>query len=650
MKKIAFILAMVIIVMSLASCDIISSFLPDGFFGEQGNDGEQNPPIDDEKDPPSDGGNETPPSDNENENPGNDNENPGDDDENGETDDEDKDNEVGDTEDDPLKDTNAAFVDVTEVKGLNEQILVKLNAFEGFEYKLLYRKSGDEEFLTLDKELMIYNRGSIEFYILGISEGKYEIKIEAESSDMLARRTFTDVEVGAQDRSGYAHFDYEEGIGAYNNDGTVKDNAVILYVNNDNKNTVSLVINGEEQIGLVNILQKLYQFDRPVLIRVIGKISTNQWNYKNVEPRLADNSNYDPTFFDNTFSTEFGTNLANLKVQYSDKKAGKTYIYKTTADGLVFEREKGGSIGTTVYKGSDFPTLKGKATYDDDSFINVIEVKGSKNITIEGIGDDAEFFQFGVGFEECNSIEIKNLTFTDYPEDALNFIGKNDVTLSGNYWIHNNTFNNGYNAWDVTGERDKYAGDGSIDFAFIHNVTVGYNLFNECKKTMLVGNSDSSRCMNISIHHNHFYKVNSRLPLARNANIHSYNNYFNDCSNCASVRVNSYLFSEANYFYSCGKPFDISSSAVKSYGDKFVSSSSGSAVIATSRDQFVANNCKPNKTTNYSRFDTNSSLFYFDDTNGVTDVEYLISADDVPEFVEKYAGAGVMEKLEILDK
>ena len=650
MKKIAFILATVIIMMSLASCDIIGSFLPDGFFGEQGNDGEQNPPIDDEKDPPSDGGNETPPSDNENENPGNDNENPDNDDENGETDDEDKDNEVGDTEDDPLKDTNAAFVDVTEVKGLNEQILVKLNAFEGFEYKLLYRKSGDEEFLTLDKELMIYNRGSVEFYILGISEGKYEIKIEAESSDMLARRTFTDVEVGAQDRSGYAHFDYEEGIGAYNNDGTVKDNAVILYVNNDNKNTVSLVINGEEQIGLVNILQKLYQFDRPVLIRVIGKISTNQWNYKNVEPRLADNSNYDPTFFDNTFSTEFGTNLANLKVQYSDKKAGKTYIYKTTADGLVFEREKGGSIGTTVYKGGDFPTLKGKATYDDDSFINVIEVKGSKNITIEGIGDDAEFFQFGVGFEECNSIEIKNLTFTDYPEDALNFIGKNDVTLSGNYWIHNNTFNNGYNAWDVTGERDKYAGDGSIDFAFIHNVTVGYNLFNECKKTMLVGNSDSSRCMNISIHHNHFYKVNSRLPLARNANIHSYNNYFNDCSNCASVRVNSYLFSEANYFYSCSKPFDISSSAVKSYGDKFVSSSSGSAVIATSRDQFVANNCKPNKTTNYSKFDTNSSLFYYDDVNGVTDVDYLLYADDVPEFVEKYAGAGVMERLEILDK
>lgn len=655
MKKIALILAIVMIMMSLASCDILNEILPDGIFGEQGNGGEQTPPADEEKDPSTDDGDVTPPEDdgtgdsNDGGETGDDN---GSDDEPEEGTDDPTDNpDEGEEpeEDDPLKDKNAALIDVTKLEGLNEQIYVKLTALDGFEYKVMYRKSGDEEFKTLDNELMFRKVGILEFYIVGISEGKYEVKIEAESESTLARRTFTDIEVAAQDRSGYAHFGFEDGIGAYNNDGTVKDDAVIIYVTNENKNTISLVINGEEQIGLVNILQKLYQFDRPVLIRVIGKISTNQWNYKNVEPRLVDGSNDDPTFFDNTFSNEFGTNLANLKVQYSDKKAGKTYIYKTTADGLIFEREKGGSTGTTNYKGSDFPALKGKAVYDDDSFINVIEVKGSKNITIEGIGTDAEFFQFGIGFEECNSIEIKNITFTDYPEDALNFIGKNDVTLSGNCWIHNNTFNNGYNAWDVTGERDKYAGDGSIDFAFIHNVTVGYNLFNECKKTMLVGNSDSSRCMNITIHHNHFYKVGSRLPLARNTNVHSYNNYFNDCSNCASVRVNSYLFSEANYFYSCGKPFDISSSAVKSYGDKFVSSSSGSAVIATSRDQYVSNNCKPNKTTNYSRFDTNSSLFYYDDVNGVTDVDYLLSADDVPDFVEKYAGAGVLARLENLD-
>ena len=69
---------------------------------------------------------------------------------------------------------------------------------------------------------------------------------------------------------------------------------------------------------------------------------------------------------------------------------------------------------------------------------------------------------------------MKIVTFTNYPEDALNFIVGSDkgVKAFGNYWVHNNTFNKGYNAWDITGERDKYAGDGTIDMAYVHNVTV----------------------------------------------------------------------------------------------------------------------------------------------------------------------------------
>lgn len=674
MKRIAILLILVITLMSFASCDIVSDLI----FGEQGGSGDSEGPV-------VDNGETKPGEDVENPDEGNGNtdndENGGTDDEgngdtgngdNGDTDEDGKDDSgnednSGDTEDEgngdnsgegddiieeePLKDTNAMLINASRVEGLNEQIYVCLTALDGYEYTVLYRNSGEEEFRTLEKELMFFSKGKLEFYILGITAGKYEIKIEAESENMFARRTFTDIEVAEQDRSGYAHFGYNEGIGAYNNDGTVKEGTVILYLTNENKNTITMNIAGTEYVGIVNIMQKLHLCDSPVLIRVIGKITTNQWNYKNVEPRLTDGSNYNPTFFENTFSDEYGENIANLKVQYSDKKAGRTYIYKTTADGLYLEREKGGGTATTTYKGSDFPALKGKAVYDDDSFINVIEVKASKNITIEGIGADAEFFQFGIGFEECQSIEVKNITFTNYPEDALNFMvdKSKGVEAFGNYWIHNNTFNKGYNAWDITGERDKYAGDGTIDMAFIHNVTVSYNYFNGCKKTMLVGNSDSSRCMNITIHHNNFYKVSSRLPLVRNSNVHSYNNYFDGCSTCSSVRVSSYLFSEANYYNSCGKPFDISGGAVKSYGDKFVSSNSGSAIIAKSRDQYVSNSCKPDTKTNYSRFDTDSALFYYDSTKGVSDVDYLLSAEDVPEFVEKHAGAGVLVRLEMTE-
>ena len=622
MKKITLVLILTVAILSLASCDVI---FPDGF------------PWEDQVEDNNPGG-----EDSEGENTEN---TPGDS-ENGEnTGDEENNDQKPEDKEDPDKDINAGLVDIVDLHGVNEQIYGNLTAIDGYDYSVYYKKSADSEYVQLDSELVMRKVGSVKFYILGISAGTYDVKIEANNGSSVLRKTVRDIVVAEQDRSGYAHFGYDEGVGAYNNDGTVKDGAVILYVTNENKNTVTMTINGTEYVGLVDILQKQYLSDLPLIIRVIGKITTNQWNYKNVAPRLTDGSNWDETFFENTFSTEYGENLVGLKVRYTDKCAGKTYTYRTTKDGLGEARVGGSGISTTTYKGSDFPAIKGKTVYDDDSMINVIEVQAASNITIEGVGSDAEFFQFGIGFEECNSIEIKNITFTDYPEDALNFMGKDDLTKSGNYWVHNNTFNNGYNAWDITGERDKYAGDGTIDMAFVHNITISYNEFVGCKKTMLVGNNDSSRCMNISLHHNHFDKVGSRLPLVRNSNVHSYNNYFNDCTNCASVRVTSYLFSEANYYYSCGKPFDINGGVVKSYGDIFDSSSAGTAVIATNRDQTVSNSCKPDKITDYSTFDTNTDLFYYDAEQGKSDVRFLLAAEDVPNFVEKYAGAGVFEML-----
>ena len=633
MKKIALMLVAVMLLTMLASCDVVNQFLtPDEGGGEQGGTGTPGGDTTAPGTQPGTPDDETP------ENP----ENP-----------ENPDDPGTDTPEDPKpeepgKETlPSSSISVTAVRGINEQIYIAIAPDSAFTYRVGYKLSSEKEYTTLDENLMIESDGKLECYILGIVAGNYDIKIEAESETGLATKQYTDIEVAAQDRSGYAHFGYGEGIGAYNNDGTVKDGTTILYVTNENKNIITMTIAGTEYVGLVDIMQKLYQVDHPVLIRVIGKITTNQWNYKNVEPRLADGSNSTDDFFDNTFSTEYGENLVGLKVRYSDKKDGKTYTYRTTADGLGEVRVGGSGRSTTNYKGSDFPALQGKTVYDDDSFINVIEVQAASNVTIEGVGADAEFFQFGVGFEECQSIEVKNLTFTNYPEDALNFMVGSDkgVNAYGNYWIHGNTFNKGYNAWDITGERDKFAGDGSIDMAFVHNVSVSYNYFNECKKTMLVGNSDSSRCMNISIHHNYFNKVGSRIPLARNTNVHSFNNYFNGCSTCASVRVGTYLFSEANYYQSCSKPIDISGGVGKSYGDIFVRSNKGNAVIATTRDQQVSNSCKPDMTTDYSKFDTNPALFYYNAELGMTDATYLLDAADVPDFVLKYAGAGVMVRL-----
>ena len=626
MKKIALFLVVIMMLSSLISCDIIlglgdsgSSNTPSGGDNQQGgNQGNQN----DSDNLPDEKPDEKPGDSNDSEN-----------------------NNTPPPEDD-LK-----LIEVNACEGLNEQIYISLKNVEDTSYTVFYKSMDEEYYTRLDDQLIIKSGDKVECYILGIKAGKYKIKIKAGQGIAVATEEIDNIEVAAQDRSGYAHFNNNEGVGAYNNDGTLKAGTKIVYVTNENKNTVTLEIDGTEYVGFVNILQAQYRSDTPMLVRVIGKITTNQWNYKNVEPRLADDSNADSTFFENTFSTEYGENLANLivKMKFNGgiNGAGQTYNYRTTPEGLTDVRITNGGTSSTMYKGSDFPALKGKTVYEDDSYYNMLEVKGSKNITIEGIGTDVEFFQFGISFEECNNIEIKNITFTDYPEDALNFLGGNrsDLANYGGYWVHNCTFNRGYNAWDISGERDKYAGDGSIDFNNVSSTTLAYNKFNECKKTMLFGSGDSSACMNFTMQHNYFYKVESRLPLSRNSNIHSYNNYFDQCKNCASTRENSYLFSESNYYFNCSKPFDNESKAVKSYGDIFDNSNKGSAVIATSRNQVVSNSCKPNSKTNYSKFDTDSTLFYYDAENGISDVDYLLSAEDVPEFVQIYAGAGVMVRL-----
>ena len=636
MKKVALLLALIMIFMSLASCGIIDGVInPD-------NSGDKPPQdvVPEDNDPQDPENPETPKTPETPENPekpdASDNpENPGD-----------------DPIVPPSEEKNPEMISLGAVKGLNEQILVEILPVAGFTYKLSYKIEDSEEYINLDDNLMIASEEKLSCYVLGIQKGNYKIKIEAESDSESAIKTVDGIFVDAQDRSGYAHFGAAEGVGAYNNDGTVKDGTKIIYVTNENKNTVKCEIEGKEYIGLVNILQAQHNSSTPMLIRIIGRISTNQWNYKNVEPRLSDGSNATSDFFDNTFSTEYGENLANLIVKIKGNGGGaKTYNYRTTADGLTDVRLTNGGSSLNTYKGTDFPALSGKSVYDDDCYYNMLEVKASKNITIEGIGADAELFQFGISFEESCNIEIKNLTFTGYPEDAINFLGKDrkDLAKYNRYWIHNCTFNRGYNSWDVSGERDKYAGDGSIDFNNVSYMTLSYNVFNNSKKSMLFGSGNSEACMNFTMHHNLFYKVESRLPLGRNVNIHSYNNYFNQCGRGSDLRSDSYLFSENNYFIATNKPFVLSSSIVKSYGDYFLSTSSTGATIASTRDQAVSGSCNPDGSTSYSKFDINPELFYYDAENKRSDVSVMVLGKDVASLVNDYAGAGVFEQL-IIDE
>ncbi|MDE7161841.1 MAG: InlB B-repeat-containing protein, partial [Anaeroplasmataceae bacterium] len=329
------------------------------------------------------------------------------------------------------------------------------------DYQVQYKLStaSNTAWNTVDSALVREENNKIRCDIVGLSAGTYDVKL-----DVNGKTETKSYEVTAADRSGYAHFNYS-GVGAYNDDGTLKSDAIVVYVTNENKNTVSITVSGKTYTGLVNIIQNQSKIKKPLDIRIIGKITTNQYNYKSDAPRLPDSSNNTSTFFTNSLETTYGENLVGLTVQYMDKLVGKSYKYLTTTTGLASNGTGDSSKKTTTYSRDQYPALTGKTVLDDDSYFNMLDIELASNITIEGIGTNAEFFQFGLTWKKCNSIEVKNLAFTDYPEDACSFEAGSDSDVNdyGHYWIHNNTFNRGKNNWDVSGERDKYAGDGGID-------------------------------------------------------------------------------------------------------------------------------------------------------------------------------------------
>lgn len=170
----------------------------------------------------------------------------------------------------------------------------------------------------------------------------------------------------------------------------------------------------------------------------------------------------------------------------------------------------------------------------------MLDVTGSKGgLTVEGIGDDANILKWGFTFKSnCQDVEVRNLTFSKYPEDAC------AAENSKYFWLHNCVFNIGENKYDLTEEQDKGDGDGATDMNGNSNVTIAYCRYNQTHKTSLNGGSDSVKSYNYTYHHNFFNGCKSRLPLTRQVNLHMYNNYYLNCGTCIDTRASALVLSE----------------------------------------------------------------------------------------------------------
>ncbi len=557
-------------------------------------------------------------------------------------------------------------ITITDKGGYEEGAYIEFSALDGLDasdYTVTYKISGGSgSGKQIDRELIRESGDGMRADIVGISAGTYDITVTG--NDKTA--TATAVTVTKYDRSGYAHFNYSgsnkefkftDGIGAYKNDGTPKDGAKIYYVTESNKNNVD----GKG----TSVAQLLENSPNLVIVRIIGTVGSATWK---------DDSDMD-------YKEKYGTTKIT-----PDKVVGK--------NGNVISQKKWNQselkdvyndLDTSVY--SEINGLTSYMSYNTskdefDSYWNMCDISNAEDVTVEGIGTDARIFQWGFTWDKCSSIEVRNLTFDDYTEDACSFQGDKSKTKvsefpSHNIWVHHNTFLEGINYWDVCNEQDKHDGDGSTDFKGVANVTISYNHYYNNHKTGLVGGSDSDKTANLTFHHNYYDGAWSRLPLGRQANMHMYNNYYKAGSKTSyfiSVRATAFVFAENCYFDLSGKS---SANIIDCYSEKDLSSSKKAGYaklyncyikkgseskqltsqnfsitqswavrenfikVVTSRTESLAAVSEYKNVTHGDclfgqNFDTNSSLFYY--KNGKSDVTVMHEAADLPTLIPTLAG------------
>lgn len=490
--------------------------------------------------------------------------------------------------------TEADSVKVESAGGWNEMLYIVLTGITSSDVTgVSYSGPSNGTFSADDLEYLVRDtQQGVRVDIVGLQAGDYNVSLTTSKGEI----TKSGIKVTAQDRSGYAHFKYTDGVGAYTDSGELKQDAIILYVTDENKDTVSVTSKDDTTVtGIGNILNSAGQDMGD------GKTSGG--------------------------STVTNTNSGIIK--------------KLAEDGTPLVIRIVGNVtapsGLTAYNTTDYGGLKG-----DNGFM--ARMRSGKDITIEGIGTDACINGWGLHFiceesapEFGKNFEVRNLAFRNVPEDAVGMEGvqANGVVTASveRCWIHNNEFY--VPNIEKPAESDKKQGDGACDFKRGQYFTNSYNYYEGYHKTNLVGANDSNLQYNISFHNNYWKDCAARGPMARKANIHLYNNIYEHQTDVGQdSRADSYFFSEYNLFENCDDCTVIKSGGtIKSFNDSFVNCEhETTGKVVSSRDEAVSNNNK------YPDFDTNAEFSY------IPSGDYILETDTTKLKAEFEVDGGTMDE------
>ena len=178
-------------------------------------------------------------------------------------------------------DNPAGVIQITEAKGWQESAYLKWAPFEGASSYNVYV---DDK--KIDAQLIRQYTSYYRADVLGLEAGTYSVKVvpvNAEGKEIAGANTASNLVVKSYNREGFAHFKYD-GVGAYNNDGTLKAGAKVLYITAKTAKTVSTTVNTgklETITGLQSIIDAYSKGKdkTPIAFRIIGKVNLSDLDH-----------------------------------------------------------------------------------------------------------------------------------------------------------------------------------------------------------------------------------------------------------------------------------------------------------------------------------------------------------------------------------
>lgn len=178
-------------------------------------------------------------------------------------------------------DNPAGVIQITEAKGWQESAYLKWAPFEGASSYNVYV---DDK--KIDAQLIRQYASYYRADVLGLKAGTYSVKVvpvNAEGTEITGANTASNLVVKSFNREGFAHFNYS-GVGAYNDNGTLKAGAKVLYITANTAKTVSTTVDTgkpETITGLQSIIDAYSKGKdtTPIAFRIIGKVNLSDLDH-----------------------------------------------------------------------------------------------------------------------------------------------------------------------------------------------------------------------------------------------------------------------------------------------------------------------------------------------------------------------------------